>query len=381
MMKRRNMSWKLQIIIALLFVISVLTFHSIEAKNGDDDLDGDGLPDDWENLHGLDLNNSDDAGEDPDMDGLTNTDEYNHSTDPNKEDTDGDGVDDGTEVTQGSNPLDPDNFAPKDSDDDEMPDYWESQNSLDPHDDSDAKDDADRDGYSNLLEFKSGTDPNDFHDRPEDVVPDTDGDDEKEDSGMLGMGTSRPAFLILFLVIPLVLLIVIVLVYTKMKREQLLEHQVRNNIYNYVNKNPGVHYRGIMHDLNLQMGVLTHHLNMLEHEQYIKSVQDGMYRRFYPKDAQVKSGLILSDIQERILRMIHSTPGISQSGVARNLGLARKVVNYHVKILTDAGFVHVEPSGRESRCYYIDGLELEGPAQPPQYPAPAPQKPDEFKMD
>ena len=120
-----------------------------------------------------------------------------------------------------------------------------------------------------------------------------------------------------------------------------------------------------MNDLHLQMGVLTHHLNMLEQQQYIKSVQDGMYRRFYPKHAQVNSGLILSEVQEQILRAVQSTPGISQSEVARKLGLARKVVSYHMKILTDAGFVHQEHQGRESRCFYLDGLELEGAAPAP----------------
>ena len=78
--------------------------------------------------------------------------------------------------------------------------------------------------------------------------------------------------------------------------------------------------------------------------------------------------------------MIQGTPGISQVGIAKSLGLARKVVNYHIKILADAGFVHVEPAGRESRCYYLDGLELDGAGQPQQYPAPVPHKPDELKV-
>jgi predicted transcriptional regulator len=125
-----------------------------------------------------------------------------------------------------------------------------------------------------------------------------------------------------------------------------------------INTRPGVHYRGIMSDLDLQMGVLTHHLNMLEQQQYIKSYQDGMYRRFYPKHTAIKTGLILSDVQERILGLIRSTPGISQTEIGNSLGLARKVVNYHIKILSDAGFVNVETAGRKSKCFYLDGLEF-----------------------
>ena len=46
------------------------------------DADGDGLPDFWENLHGLDAARAD-AMADPDADGLSNLEEYVYATDPN----------------------------------------------------------------------------------------------------------------------------------------------------------------------------------------------------------------------------------------------------------------------------------------------------------
>jgi hypothetical protein len=72
------------------------------------DTDGDGMPDIWEDTHGLNKLDPDDASEDPDLDDLDNLAEYNNGTDPNNSDTDGGGENDGSEVNLfGQDPLDP----------------------------------------------------------------------------------------------------------------------------------------------------------------------------------------------------------------------------------------------------------------------------------
>jgi hypothetical protein len=70
------------------------------------DHDGDGLPNEYENLFDfLDPNNADDAALDEDGDGLTNLDEFQRGTKPDDADTDGDGLTDGDEVNvHGTNP-------------------------------------------------------------------------------------------------------------------------------------------------------------------------------------------------------------------------------------------------------------------------------------
>jgi cysteine-rich repeat protein len=77
------------------------------------DTDGDGVPDDYELVNGLNPNDPIDAQEDRDGDGLTTLREFQLGTDPNVRDSDGDGIDDGEEVVAGTDgfvtdPLNPD---------------------------------------------------------------------------------------------------------------------------------------------------------------------------------------------------------------------------------------------------------------------------------
>jgi hypothetical protein len=65
------------------------------------DLDGDGLPNFYEEANGLNPNDPADAALDPDNDGLTNLQEFEKRTDITKADTDGDGLNDKVETGTG----------------------------------------------------------------------------------------------------------------------------------------------------------------------------------------------------------------------------------------------------------------------------------------
>jgi hypothetical protein len=70
------------------------------------DWDQDGMPNDWEDTHGLDPLH-DDSSEDEDRDGLNNLEEYQQGTDPTDNDTDKDGWNDFDEFQKAFDPLDP----------------------------------------------------------------------------------------------------------------------------------------------------------------------------------------------------------------------------------------------------------------------------------
>ena len=139
--------------------------------------------------------------------------------------------------------------------------------------------------------------------------------------------------------------------YSRLKRKSILDNLNRKNIYENIKANPGIHYMALQRELDIPPGVLAYHLNVLEKKEYIKSMQDSKYRRFYLSGVKSDLKMALTSVQMRILNVVNKNPGISQSKISDAIGKNRMLVNYHIRILTDAGILTLEKRGRESQCY------------------------------
>jgi Bacterial TSP3 repeat len=110
------------------------------------DADGDGMPDDWEEFYGFN-SYANDAFLDYDNDGTSNLGEFLLRSDPHNPpvfDPNGNVIDTRPGV---------------DTDGDGVPNNWEYVNGMNYQDPADAPLDFDRDGYTNLQEFRLNTDP------------------------------------------------------------------------------------------------------------------------------------------------------------------------------------------------------------------------------
>jgi DNA-binding MarR family transcriptional regulator len=145
--------------------------------------------------------------------------------------------------------------------------------------------------------------------------------------------------------------------YSRLKRRSILDNLNRKNIFELVKGNQGIHFKKILRELDFKPGALSYHLNVLEKEEYIKSIQDGNLRRFYLFGTKSDLKIALTSIQLRILSIVDERPGITQSGISKSIGTNRMLVNYHIKILIDAGILSLERSGRESHCFTTDNAE------------------------
>ncbi|MGA1848043.1 MAG: winged helix-turn-helix transcriptional regulator, partial [Thermoplasmatota archaeon] len=139
--------------------------------------------------------------------------------------------------------------------------------------------------------------------------------------------------------------------YSRLRRKALTENLNRKRIMEVIRESPGIHFQKIMRVTGLKQGVLSYHVNILEKENYIKSTQDGIKRRFYLFDEMMDTNIFLSNLQEMILSIVNDNPGITQAKISKRVGKNRAVINYHIKILRDVGYLNLSKSGRESHCF------------------------------
>jgi predicted transcriptional regulator len=148
-----------------------------------------------------------------------------------------------------------------------------------------------------------------------------------------------------------ILALISFLIYSRAKEKSVLDNMNRKLIFEVVKLKPGVHFMALSEELGLAIGVLSHHLNILEKNQLVKSMQDGKFRRFYLYDEKIEFKLTLTSIQQTIIYIVKQDPGITQSGISEKMGKNKMVINYHIKILKDVGLLAVERNGRETNCF------------------------------
>lgn len=151
--------------------------------------------------------------------------------------------------------------------------------------------------------------------------------------------------------------------YTRLARDEILENGTREALYGHIEAHPGAHLRGLKEELGLHHGTLLHHLQVLEQQRYVKSVRDGMYRRYYVTGAAPRvEGA--DPTAEEVHRRVVAAPGITNREIADALGKRPSLIHYHLARLEERGRVRREREGRVVRVFPAEasqGPERNGP--------------------
>jgi predicted transcriptional regulator len=149
--------------------------------------------------------------------------------------------------------------------------------------------------------------------------------------------------------------------YNKLRREKVLDNITRDKIHDYIKTKPGEQYTSIKVALKLKNGSLSHHLRILEKEEYVYSKRSKFSTRFYPKGTAEVPELLtpkLSEVQKKIIEIIRRRPGTTQNEVISILKRNQKTVSYNLTWLRRYDLIYFKQKGRVKK-YYLNEKESE----------------------
>lgn len=139
--------------------------------------------------------------------------------------------------------------------------------------------------------------------------------------------------------------------FTRLEKDEVLEHNKRDELYRFIKQNPGPSFSDLRRELALSNGTLVHHLRILEGQEYVKGVRDGFRTRFYVRGPKIVMESYLTRTQIQLVEAIGANPGLTQKELSHLLGLPRESVSYHTKQLAAKGRLAIKQEGKWRRYW------------------------------
>jgi predicted transcriptional regulator len=133
-----------------------------------------------------------------------------------------------------------------------------------------------------------------------------------------------------------------------------LKNSNRNRLYCYIKDNPGVYFREIEKNCDINRGTLDYHLKILEFQKIVTAYSDNNKKRFFPANSlnsdEIKLISILqSDRKKNILSAIYLSKTATNGDIAEITCLSASTVSRYTSELKDLGVISGETDGKTVR--------------------------------
>jgi predicted transcriptional regulator len=123
--------------------------------------------------------------------------------------------------------------------------------------------------------------------------------------------------------------------------------EVRRKIFVLISKNPGLNAKKISDILKISGQLADYHLLYLERHNFIQSVKEEGYRRFYKigemgKDERKKLSLLRQEIPLKIVLLLLEKYSLSHKELLSFFDIAPSTLSYHLKKLMKNDIVYYE---------------------------------------
>ena len=162
--------------------------------------------------------------------------------------------------------------------------------------------------------------------------------------------------------------------------ENVLDTEVRKNLYEYLDEYPGSHLREIARELDLKPSNAAWHLRKLEQTNLVRSRSIGGKKVYYLVEGGIESrkravaeSVLKNENARGIMEFLNNHPGKHLLEIAHALGLNHHVVKWHLTKMQEAEFVEGDTTMSAHPVYFptqlgsiaLDGFPREMRKEPP----------------
>lgn len=149
-------------------------------------------------------------------------------------------------------------------------------------------------------------------------------------------------------------------------RKNVLDSDIRKQMYGYIQENPGVYLREISRVLDINPTNTSWHLRKLTEADLVRCQMANGLKLYYPleggiktKQTAVANSILKNENAKTIVAYLLAHPGSHQREIARALSVNHGTVRWHLKKLVISDLVNEHPEGSAYK-YYISqgGMEL-----------------------
>jgi len=146
--------------------------------------------------------------------------------------------------------------------------------------------------------------------------------------------------------------------YSRLSKGELLENEVRAELVDLIEENPGMAQGELCEAVGAGWGNTTYHLQRLEQAGFVRSEKQGHHRRFY-RAGEVEGeeiealGVLKNDNAQRIARYLVEEPGANQKQMCEALDMSPSLAHKWISRLEENDLVESEREWR-SKHYEPD---------------------------
>ncbi|ADN36355.1 conserved hypothetical protein [Methanolacinia petrolearia DSM 11571] len=141
------------------------------------------------------------------------------------------------------------------------------------------------------------------------------------------------------------------IIFGSVTRKNILENQIRFEIYKLIDENPGIYFSEILRDGDLKKGTLEYHLKIMESEGTVCSVCESGKHHYFIGDSSYSNEekelfLIMRDgTLKRIITEVYKNPRINNKKIAENTGYSESTTSKHLGFLKGKGVIESQTKG------------------------------------